>query len=85
MEYMALGKPIVSFDLKETRVSAADAAIYAKPNDEVEFATAIARLRTIRSNADKWVTLEGPVSSRTWAGTSLPKTCSAPMAASSPR
>jgi glycosyltransferase involved in cell wall biosynthesis len=44
MEYMALGKPIVSFDLKETRTSAADAAVYVTPNDEVEFANAIARL-----------------------------------------
>ena len=44
MEYMALGKPIVSFDLRETRVSAGDAAIYARPNDEAEFARAIIRL-----------------------------------------
>jgi glycosyltransferase involved in cell wall biosynthesis len=44
MEYMALGKPLVSFGLKETRVSAGDAALYATPNDETEFAQAIARL-----------------------------------------
>jgi len=44
MEYMALGKPVVSFDLKETRVSAGDAALYATPNDETEFARLIARL-----------------------------------------
>ena len=44
MEYMALGKPIVSFDLKETRVSAGDAALYVTPNDEGEFAQAILRL-----------------------------------------
>jgi glycosyltransferase involved in cell wall biosynthesis len=44
MEYMALGKPLVSFDLKETRTSAADAALYVTPNDETEFARAIARL-----------------------------------------
>ena len=44
MEYMALGKPLVSFGLKETRVSAGDAALYATPNDESEFAMAIARL-----------------------------------------
>lgn len=30
-EYMAMGKPIVSYDLSETRVSAADAAAYADP------------------------------------------------------
>jgi len=44
MEYMALGKPIVSFDLKETRVSARDAAVYVTPNDEAQFAAAISRL-----------------------------------------
>jgi glycosyltransferase involved in cell wall biosynthesis len=44
MEYMALGKPIVSFDLKETRVSAGQAAAYVPPNDEMKFAEAIVRL-----------------------------------------
>jgi glycosyltransferase involved in cell wall biosynthesis len=44
MEYMALGKPVVSFDLRETRTSAGDAAIYVPPNDEALFAKAIARL-----------------------------------------
>jgi glycosyltransferase involved in cell wall biosynthesis len=38
MEYMALGKPIVAFDLMETRFSAQDAALYVRPNDEREFA-----------------------------------------------
>ena len=44
MEYMASAKPIVSFDLKETRFSARDAAIYVEPNNEAEFAEAIAQL-----------------------------------------
>jgi glycosyltransferase involved in cell wall biosynthesis len=44
MEYMALGKPIVCFDLKETRVSADEAALYVEPNDENAFAKAIERL-----------------------------------------
>jgi len=44
MEYMAFGKPIVTFDLKETRYSARDSAIYVKPNDELEFAKAIIAL-----------------------------------------
>jgi glycosyltransferase involved in cell wall biosynthesis len=44
MEYMALGKPIVSFDLKETRTSAREAAVYVPPNDEQAFARAIATL-----------------------------------------
>jgi glycosyltransferase involved in cell wall biosynthesis len=38
MEYMALAKPTVAFDLVETRFSAQDAAIYVTPNDELEFA-----------------------------------------------
>ncbi len=44
MEYMAYGKPIVSFDLKETRFSAQDAALFVPPNDELAFARAIAVL-----------------------------------------
>ena len=44
MEYMALGKPVISFDLKETRISAGDSALYVKPNDETKFAEAIAQL-----------------------------------------
>lgn len=44
MEYMAMSRPIVSFDLKEARVSAGNAAVYAPANDESEFAKLIARL-----------------------------------------
>ncbi len=34
MEYMALGKPIVQFDLKEGRVSAGDASLYAQNTED---------------------------------------------------
>jgi glycosyltransferase involved in cell wall biosynthesis len=44
MEYMALGKPIVQFDLTEGRISAQDAAIYAAPNDPVDLAQKIVDL-----------------------------------------
>ena len=44
MEYMALGKPIVQFDLVEGRVSAREASLYAKRNDWVDFARKIAYL-----------------------------------------
>lgn len=44
MEYMSLGKPIVSYNLKETRYSAQNAALYATPNDEKEFAEKIIEL-----------------------------------------
>jgi glycosyltransferase involved in cell wall biosynthesis len=41
MEYMALGKPVVAFDLKETRVSCGDTALYATPNDVKDLADKI--------------------------------------------
>ncbi|MHB8388098.1 MAG: glycosyltransferase family 4 protein [Acidobacteriaceae bacterium] len=41
MEYMALGKPIVQFDLTEGRVSAQQASLYARKNDAVDFAEKI--------------------------------------------
>jgi glycosyltransferase involved in cell wall biosynthesis len=44
LEYMAVGRPIVSFDLREARVSAGDAARYAKCNDIREFAAAVSAL-----------------------------------------
>jgi glycosyltransferase involved in cell wall biosynthesis len=44
MEYMAMARPIVSFELREARVSAGDAAVYAPANDEMEFARLVAEL-----------------------------------------
>lgn len=44
VEYMAMARPIVSFDLVEARVSAGDAAVYVAPNDELAYARAIADL-----------------------------------------
>jgi glycosyltransferase involved in cell wall biosynthesis len=44
LEYMAMARPIVSFDLREAQVSAADAALYAAPNDELAFAKSIVHL-----------------------------------------
>ncbi len=38
MEYMAFGLPVVAFDLRETRVSAAESAVYATPNEIADFA-----------------------------------------------
>ena len=38
MEYMALGKPVVQFDLVEGRVSAGTASLYASSNDPEDFA-----------------------------------------------
>jgi glycosyltransferase involved in cell wall biosynthesis len=44
MEYMAMSRPMVSFELREARVSAGEAALYAPANDEQEFARLTARL-----------------------------------------
>lgn len=44
MEYMAYELPVVAFDLRETRVSADDAAVYVTPNDVHEYAKAIVAL-----------------------------------------
>jgi glycosyltransferase involved in cell wall biosynthesis len=44
MEYMALGKPIVQFDLTEGRFSAQEASLYARRNDPVDMAEKILSL-----------------------------------------
>ncbi|MEI7668990.1 MAG: glycosyltransferase family 4 protein [Pseudomonadota bacterium] len=44
MEYMALGKAIVQFDVTEGRFSAGKSSLYAKPNDAQDFAHKIIEL-----------------------------------------
>jgi glycosyltransferase involved in cell wall biosynthesis len=44
MEYMALGKPMVQFDLTEGRVSAQEASLYARRNDAVDLGAKIVEL-----------------------------------------
>lgn len=44
LEYMALSKPIVQFDVAEGRFSAQEASLYAKANDPVDFAEKIEEL-----------------------------------------
>jgi glycosyltransferase involved in cell wall biosynthesis len=44
LEYMAYGLPVVLFDLKEGRRIADAAALYALPNDPIDFAKKITRL-----------------------------------------
>jgi glycosyltransferase involved in cell wall biosynthesis len=44
MEYMALGKPMVQFDLTEGRFSAQEASLYAQRNDAVDMAAKIVEL-----------------------------------------
>ena len=44
LEYMALEKPIVQFDLAEGRFSAQEASLYARRNDPIDFAEKILEL-----------------------------------------
>jgi glycosyltransferase involved in cell wall biosynthesis len=50
MEYMALEKPVVAFDLKETRVSCGEAAVYARPNEVKDLAE---KILSLAKNAEK--------------------------------
>ena len=38
LEYMAVGLPVVAYDLVEARVSAGESGVYADPDDPVSFA-----------------------------------------------
>jgi glycosyltransferase involved in cell wall biosynthesis len=44
LEYMAFGLPVVAYDLKETRVSAGNAAVYVESGDVPAYARAIVEL-----------------------------------------
>jgi glycosyltransferase involved in cell wall biosynthesis len=44
MDYMALGKPTVAYDMAEHRFTAGEAALFAQPNDEVDLARKLAQL-----------------------------------------
>ena len=60
MEYMAFELPVVAFDLKETRVSTGDAAVYVTPNDVSEYAKAIAELLDDSRSGPGWASWAGP-------------------------
>jgi glycosyltransferase involved in cell wall biosynthesis len=44
LEYMACGRPIVAYDLREHRYSAAEGALYAEPNREEDLAACVSEL-----------------------------------------
>jgi glycosyltransferase involved in cell wall biosynthesis len=52
-EYMAFGLPVVLFDLKEGRRAAGSAALYARPNDPIDFANQIISLLNCRELREK--------------------------------
>ena len=69
MEYMAFGLPVVAFDLRETRVSAGDAAVYVEPNDVGGYARADRRAaRRPGRGAPRWARRAASASSRSWRG-----------------
>jgi glycosyltransferase involved in cell wall biosynthesis len=49
LEYMAYGRPVVLYDLKEGRRTLGDAALYARPNDPIDFGEKIETLLTSQS------------------------------------
>jgi glycosyltransferase involved in cell wall biosynthesis len=53
MEYMALKKPIVQYELKEGRYSAQRASLYAKNNDTLDFANKIIQLISDKPEREK--------------------------------
>lgn len=53
MEYMALGKPVVQYDLTEGRFSARSASLYARKNDPVDLANTMAYLLDHPEKRDK--------------------------------
>lgn len=44
LEYMALARPIVQFEVREGRVSAGEASVYARANDAIDFAEKVVEL-----------------------------------------
>jgi glycosyltransferase involved in cell wall biosynthesis len=57
MEYMAFELPVIAFDLRETRFSAREAAVYVRPNDVSEYAAAIVDLMDDVPRRDRLGTL----------------------------
>ena len=86
MEYMSFELPVVAFDLRETRVSAADAAVYVKPTGDPEqdvrdYAQAILDLIDDDGRSGRgWASSAVPVSRKNSPG----RTSSAPTSASMP-
>ena len=74
LEYMAFGLPVVAFDLKETRVSAGDAASYIESGDVAAYARAIVELL---DDADKREAMgrSGRLRIERRAGLAIPARC----------
>ena len=68
MEYMAFALPVVAFDLRETRISAGDAAVYATPNDVGELAQLLVDLIDDEPRRLRWARRDELGLSRSWRG-----------------
>jgi hypothetical protein len=67
-EYMSMAKPIVAFDLAETRYTAGRSAAYAAPNDRRASRLPSTACSTIRFDARAWAPSGAPASSATSPG-----------------
>ena len=84
MEYMTLKKPIVQFDLKKGRASAADASLYARQDDPVDFAEKIAELLDDPALRERMGEIGRPGSKTGSLGRIRRRGCSRPTTAPSP-
>ncbi|NJO07508.1 MAG: glycosyltransferase [Chloroflexaceae bacterium] len=75
MEFMTLSKPLVAFDLTEHRNSAQDAALYATPNEEQDFARKIAQLMDDRRCGARWGRMVESALKSIWRGRIRHKIC----------
>ena len=85
MEYMAFALPVIAFDLRETRVSAGDAAVYATPNEVDDMARLLIELLDDGRVAARWGRRAALVLSGNWHGPTRPLATSASTTSSSAR
>lgn len=68
MEYMALGRFVVSYVLVKTQYSAAECALYAVPNSIEDLSNKLWSLVRMRKCASKWVGMGGAALKTFWNG-----------------
>jgi glycosyltransferase involved in cell wall biosynthesis len=64
LEYMAFGKPVVLYDLKECRGTLGDGALYARPNDTSDFADKSETLLESETLRRRWASTAASASKR---------------------
>ena len=81
---MALGKPIVQFDLTEGRVSAQDASVYAERNDPADFGDQVLALLDDPERRKRWAPSDGDGFTTSLHGLTRRQNSSRPMTGYSP-